>query len=86
MAKNIPGTILIAADNGHYGTVVLASENKVNDVRIQAFTKTGGMDNGEHGIRYMDSFKLSYRYYLPDVIPDWVPLSVIEFAHNLKTE
>jgi len=67
------GQIYLAADGGHFGYLVIDTNRYagVDDVLVLGFTATKGYNSEANRI---DAFKLArVSYYLPDVIPDWVP-------------
>jgi hypothetical protein len=80
-----PGDIFVAADNGIYGVIVLAAKNKVDDVNLCAFTSKGPDMKGPFTNYFMDAWKLTYRYRVPDIKDwDWIPESVNEYAWEVK--
>ena len=67
------GQIYIAADGSKCGHLVTDVETYAycDDVVTTPFTAAGVKPGGNR----IDTFKLAVvRYYLPDVLPEWVPL------------
>ena len=63
-----PGQVWVAADGGTYGHFVLNIVG--SDAITIPFTKSGGFDGSTSSI---DTFKITYRYQLPVIVPGWVP-------------